>query len=467
MKQSTIDQLTHRQLLLVLTYAPAGLGHLRVTDALYHGLPETVNPVVLGSQDRSIQAIHRLTSVNPIGKAVFDWLQAGPLSSQATRLYRYSLRANNRDLYNEMTRLLTERLERPEKILVVCTHFGLAHKLAAIKEKLQKQEGVRMVLAVCVTDDTFQHIWYVDGADLLVVPSQYTKRKYAAYGEHLGGKPRIEVVPFPLDPRLGVKLDAAQMADKTRQLDAHSGEPIHVSIPISGAAVGTEYFSSLIALLRQKSDRFLFHIVCKDAPFTQAFLSQLAGKSWVDLRLGKHDRQVVDRYDVLMETQTISLEVTKPSEQTFKCLVGTQARGGVILLFTQPVGTQEYDNMDFLLRHSLVPTTETNAQLWNMAGDSARLDPALEARLLEESRTWRGVRIPNDPHEASNFIWWMLSSGEPTSSRHRPSRFHEEAGPGVFARMLAGNVDRIVKDEHSQILGSDGVAEFWDLATAS
>ncbi len=77
MKQSTIDQLTHRKLLLVLTYAPAGLGHLRVTDALYHGLPETVNPVVLGSQDTSIQSIHRLTSVNPVGKAVFDWLQAG------------------------------------------------------------------------------------------------------------------------------------------------------------------------------------------------------------------------------------------------------------------------------------------------------------------------------------------------------------------------------------------------------
>ena len=47
MKKSTIDQLTNRQLLLVLTYAPAGLGHLRIMDALYHGLPETVNPVVL------------------------------------------------------------------------------------------------------------------------------------------------------------------------------------------------------------------------------------------------------------------------------------------------------------------------------------------------------------------------------------------------------------------------------------
>jgi hypothetical protein len=255
-------------------------------------------------------------------------------------------------------------------------------------------------------------------------------------------------VPYPLHPRLGKKLDADQMAEKTRQLDARGGEPIHVSIPISGAAVGTEYFSSLIALLREKSDRFLFHIVSKDAPFTKNFLSHLAGKPWVDLHVGKQDREVVDLYDVLMEKQIISLEVTKPSEQAFKGLLGTQSRGGVILLFSQPVGSQEYDNLDFLLRHFLIPSKETNDQLWELAGDNARMDPALRPRLFEESRTWRGVRIPNDSQKAADFIWWMFTSG-------------------IFARMLARNLDRKVKDEQSGILGSDGVAEFWDLATSA
>jgi len=351
-------------------------------------------------------------------------------------------------VYDEMARLLDERLEPPEKILVVCTHFGLAHKLAAIKDKLQTEKHVRMVLVVFVSDDTFQHIWYIDGADLLVVASHYIKRKYAAYGERLGKSERIEVIPYPLHPRLGKKLDVRQMAEKTRQLDAKGKEPIHVSIPISGAAVGTEYFSSLITLLREKSDRFLFHIVSKDAPFTKNFLSQMAGKPWVDLRVGKLDRQVVDLYDNLMEQQILSLEVTKPSEQAFKGLLGTQSRGGVILLFSQPVGSQEYDNLDFLVRHSLVPSKETNAQLWEMAGDNARMDPALRIRLLEESRTWRGVRIPNDSQKAADFIWWMFTTG-------------------IFARMLVGNLDLKVKDEQSGILGSDGVAEFWDLATSA
>src|SRR5512135_4000 len=239
MKPSTLAQLTDRKLLLVLAYAPAGLGHLRVTDALYHGLPETVNPVVLGSQDTSIQTIHRLTSVNPVGKAIFDWLQEGPYSEQTNQIYRESLRAEHREVYADMTRLLSERLERPEKILVACTHFGLAHKLAAIKEELQQREHVRMVLAVCVTDDTFQHIWYVDGADLLVVPSEYTRRKYVEYSQRMGNMPRIEVVPYPLHPRIAEKLDEAELAAKTRQVDPNSAEPIHVSIPISGAAVGT------------------------------------------------------------------------------------------------------------------------------------------------------------------------------------------------------------------------------------
>ena len=84
-----------------------------------------------------------------------------------------------------MCRLIEERFEPPKKILVVSTHFGLAHKLAVVKEKLKKEKGVEIILVVLVSDDTFQHIWYVDGADLLVVPSTFIKKKYAAYGESI------------------------------------------------------------------------------------------------------------------------------------------------------------------------------------------------------------------------------------------------------------------------------------------
>ncbi len=213
MKKSTLAQLTDRDNLLILTYAPAGLGHLRITDALYDGLPKIVNPVVLGSQDKSIETIHRLTSIQPIGRAIFDWLQTGPLARQANRLYRYSLRMNTGVVYQEMVQLIEERLDPPKKILVVATHFGLAHKLAVIKERLQKEKGVRIALVVFVSDDTFQHIWYVDGADLLGVTSSFIKRKYAAFGESLGQAVRIEVVSYPLNPQRAIPLSAKQLAN--------------------------------------------------------------------------------------------------------------------------------------------------------------------------------------------------------------------------------------------------------------
>lgn len=443
MRPSTTAALTDRKLLLILGFAPAGLGHLRVMDALYHGLPETVNPVVLGDQDKSIQTVHRLTTANPVGKAVFDWLQEGPFRAQTNRLLRRSLRLDNRDILRQMSRLMAERMERPAKIIAACTHFGLAHKLSAIKQEFQDREGVPLIVAVIVTDDTFQHIWYVDGADVLVVPSLFTREKYLEYGRKVGGLPRIEVVPYLIHPLLGERLNDEEQAVRARQLDPKSAEPVHMCVPISGAAVGTDYLAALMHGLHEKSDRFVFHVVGKDAPFTQGFLTGLAGKPWIDVRARKQNRDVITAYNELLQGQTLAFEVTKPSEQTFKCLAPAKARGGVIMLFTEPVGTQEFENIDFLRRHSLAPSEEANTRLWASAGAGGLIEPAL----LEESRNWRGVRIPADPAQAAAFIWWMHASG-------------------VFSRMLEGTLDREIRDEDGRILGPDGVAEFWDLVTA-
>lgn len=447
MKKSTLAQLTNRDTLLVLTYAPAGLGHLRIMDALYDGLPKTVNPVVLGSLDKSIQTIHRITSIHPIARAAFEWGQSGPLAYQFNRFYRYTLRAQTGVVYNEFVRLIDERLDPPKKILVVSTHFGLAHKLAEIKGKLEKEKNVRIVLVVFVSDDTFQHIWYVDGADLLVVASNFIKRKYEAYGKRLGKNVPIEVISYPLNPLRAKPLSARELAGKRCQLDVKSREPIGIAIPISGAAVGTLYFTHLIAALRKKSERFQFHIVSKDAPFTRMFLRGQERKRGVFLHAGKQDREVVDLYDTLLEQEVISLEVTKPSEQAFKALLGTRARGGVIILFSDPVGQQEFDNLDFLERHKLIPTKAENIRLWDIAASGIRMDSGVLANLMKECATWRGVRLPKGSQRSADFIGWMLSTG-------------------LFARMFAANLNTRVRDEKTRTLGPNGVEEFWELATS-
>jgi hypothetical protein len=447
MDDPIINKLAHRQFQVIFTYAPAGLGHLRVTDALYRGLPETVNPVLLGSKDKSIRLIHRITSINPFFRSAFEWLQSGPLSSFSNRLYRASLRSNTRLVYEQLADLIEEKMEPPKEILVISTHFGLAHKLAAVKKKLEKEKGIKIFLGVIVTDATFQHIWYVDGADLIVVPSHPVKEQYDAYGKHLGAPVRIEVLPYPLRPDLGQRLDTNGATSRVDQLDATGKELIQMSIPISGAAVGTDYFLSLIRDLRGKSERFRFHIVSKDAPYTREFLAELGRNNGVDIHAAGVDREVVDAYDKLYNEEVIALEVTKPSEQAFKALLSTNLRGGSVLLFSTPVGKQEFDNLAFLQRHFLVPSLQRNTELWEMAENGSVIDDAARSQLLDEAHTWRGVRIPEDPEKAASFIWWMLTSG-------------------IFSQMVNGHMTGNPSDPYPDELGPDGVAKFWRLVAS-
>jgi hypothetical protein len=73
----TTALLAQKSLLIIFTYAPAGLGHLRVTGALYHGLPAQTHPILLRSQDSSIGYLHHLTSIHPTLRAILEWLQSG------------------------------------------------------------------------------------------------------------------------------------------------------------------------------------------------------------------------------------------------------------------------------------------------------------------------------------------------------------------------------------------------------
>ncbi|MDP4011012.1 MAG: hypothetical protein Q8P72_02170, partial [Candidatus Roizmanbacteria bacterium] len=87
--KSSFFSLSKKSFLLVFAYAPAGLGHLRVTDALYRGLPPEVSPILLGSQDTTITAMHRMMSVHTITRAFFEWVEQGSAEEFTTPLYRW------------------------------------------------------------------------------------------------------------------------------------------------------------------------------------------------------------------------------------------------------------------------------------------------------------------------------------------------------------------------------------------
>jgi hypothetical protein len=432
--------LSDKSLLIIFAYAAAGLGHLRVTDALYHGLPKESTPILLGTSDTSISILHRIMSVHPLFRTIMEWAQHGRPEKIFTRVYRRFLRRGSASLYKETVNEMQQRIVVPEKVLIVATHFGLAHEFAAIKKKLELEQGIKVVLAVQVTDDSPQQMWYVDGADVIFVPSKYTRDALVAYGASEGKPPvPFEVVPYPVSPLLSHDFNNLQFAEREEQLKKDSRTPIRVMIPVSGAAVGTDFFTKLIDTLYLLSDRIIFHLVSKEAPFTASFLKEIKKRSYVRLYTSSHDRNVVGIYESVYNETVIALEITKPSEQAFKALLTPGQTGGSILLFSTPVGRQEYDNLNFLERHSLIPNIEEQQVLFNFTGKDKTDNSSASAKIFTKARVWRGIRLPPDPVTAARLIWRML-------------------GSGIFSQMVKYESRRGPTDNE---VSPDGVYQFW------
>lgn len=430
--------LSKKSLLIVFAYAPAGLGHLRVTDALYHGLAPGVTPVLLGAQDTSVGAIHRIMSIHPILRRIMEWAQRGTPENVFTYFYRRQLRANTKLLYQQMVTILSQRLEVPTTVLIIATHFGLAHQLAAIKALLSKTLKITLILVVQVTDDSPQRMWYVDGADVIFVPSELTKRELSRYAIQAGLPPvTFEVASYPVSPLLAKPLTEGERAYRLRQTDGSSQSAIHVAVPISGAAVGTDYMRDLMDELFARSHRFIFHVICKSAPFTEIFVKEMSERPYVKLLVSTHGREVVSQHELLYRRVCIGFEITKPSEQAFKALLPTSSVGGSILLFSQPVGRQEYDNLAFLTRHGLIP----NAREQNRLLEQINEESSKPLTFKDETKKWRGLLLPNNPKEAAQFFIRSLNKD-------------------VFTSMLSHHKVEKNLSQNDEVR-SDGVEIFW------
>ena len=80
---------------IVLAQALTGLGHLRVSHALYHGLPPGAHALLLSSQDESVNSIHALTSIHPFFRNVMEFTQHGWAEDVFTVLARRYFRSHN------------------------------------------------------------------------------------------------------------------------------------------------------------------------------------------------------------------------------------------------------------------------------------------------------------------------------------------------------------------------------------
>ncbi|MBI2051988.1 hypothetical protein HYT33_04495 [Candidatus Roizmanbacteria bacterium] len=440
--------LSDPSLLILITYAPAGLGHLRVADALRHGLPKDANVMVLGAEETSLTYLHRFISIHPVARELFEWGQKGAQEEIFTRLYRGFLRKRAETVYEEMMKLISHAKNTIKTMLVVATHMGLAHQLAKVKKRIERETGVSIILVVQVTDDSPMKAWYVEEADLILAPSEYTRKALYAYAQRAGlDAVPTEFSPYPVSPFLSDSLDAGRYESRYMQVDPHDKSNVDILIPISGAAVGTKFFQRLIEILHERSPRFVFHVVSKEAPFTQTFLKKVTKYPFVDLHASDKDRALVDMYEEVYRREVVSLEITKPSEQSFKALVNPTQIGGSILLLTSPVGRQEQDNLVFLRRHNLIPKTDEQRLLWEQATKGTGLSNSDGRKFLEQAVGWRGVELPRKPEAASDFIMFCLNEG-------------------IFKAMMTCCVIPNPNDQYADEIKPNGVEEFWKKAAA-
>lgn len=432
-----METLSDKNLLVIFTYAPAGLGHLRVTDALYHALPSDSNALILGSHDKTITFFHRLTSASIFGRRLIELFQYGLIEDIFTAFYRSFLYTRSGHIYRQLLTLLEQHINLPQTVVIVSTHFAMAHQIAHIKEKLEKTKNVKIYLFVQVTDDSPQKIWYIAGADLLFVPSLYTKNVLSVYAKATGlKKVPIEIIPYPVDLSFS-KISMSIFDGRIASLNAHSKANLNIMIPVAGAAVGLSYYADLIGYLSKKIERGRFFVVSKDSKFTKDFLLSCKKCSQVNLHTFSEDRAVVDAYEEIYRKENIQLEITKPSEQAFKALLPYDRKGGAILLFTEPVGRQERDNLAFLIHHDLIPKKEDNDKLIKIL---SKENPEFKLKdVLEKMRGFRGLCLPSDPRFASIFIENCLKNN-------------------LFYYMVLYGKRRRSKDKEVAV---DGVEEFW------
>lgn len=368
--------------LVVFTYAPAGLGHIRVADALIEGLPEDYDSLVFSPPDPSIESIHRFSSLNRFARSLMEWIQQGWPQTIFTRYYRNYLKSHTSKLLLEFTSLIKTKPKIPKNIIIVSTHFGLAYQLGSIKNDLEKALNTKIFLVVQITDDSPQYIWYVDTADLIIAPSQQTADILIKYGrkEQLK-KINFEVLPYPVLSLFSKNLSDSKVTLRLNQFNPVKNTPINIVVPISGAAVGTDFYIKLMDKLHNFSKRFYFHVVCRRAHFTKEFIDICQTKKYINLYASENYKEIIYIYNTVYLKNVISSEITKPSEQSFKALLDNDSVGGSFLFFANPVGRQEYDNLNFLKKNGLLTT--------NM----------------------RGVIIPKNPIHAADFIYNLYQNG--------------------------------------------------------
>lgn len=379
--------------LFVFTTTPAGLGHIRVMDAIKDGKPSLIKSVDIGITDIKANRIHDLGSRVKFFVKLTEFYQTNPLAEAfVTFIYTMWLRRHTQGVVTKFIDI-AKQYPNQKKWVVISTHFALAHSISAAKSILEKQLGIKIFLCVVVTDDSPQKVWAVNGSDLTFVASEQTRDKLSKFFQK-EKQNSVKAISFPISTKLTQNLTTEEFAFVVNQLDPKNNSQTQIEIPISGAAVQLTFFEKFIENLCREG--FEFTVIGQESILTKMFFDKIQRLPRVQISIGKDSWETVNYYESLFyQPKRPSIEITKPSEQAFKAILNPRQRGGVILLLTAPIGRQEYDNLNFLIRNGLMPDNQEQRQLYK--------EKELK-NWVEKAKKWRAIRVPNDPIEAAKFV---------------------------------------------------------------
>jgi hypothetical protein len=397
---------------IILTTVPTGLGHIRVTNALREGLPKETHAEIIGVEDPAVETLYHLISTNYFLRKMFEFTQNNKTAERLiTNLLRFHQNKSIDAVLHEITQII-QKNPAIKKLVIVSTHAFIGDKIQKLINR--NRFPVEVFHALIVTDDSPQRFWMVS-ANITFVPSYKTKK--AMENLYTGDNlkiPRIEVAPYPINPHFTEKLPPHILFNKIEQLDPINPQRARICIPVSGAAVQLEYYQKIIEELTGEETtnnfrEFAFSIVTRVGNYTKPFIEQFKNNPQVIFHIGASDLHTVDLYDELYEQLSPpSLEITKPSEQAFKVLTTPDTKGGPILLLTDPVGKQEYDNLDYLERFGFLPSQKIHEEIYERLITSRVV---LTEPPFTNANTWRTLRLPQDPYKATRVIINGLKSG--------------------------------------------------------
>lgn len=436
-KRLGIQRLTSEDVMLIFTTSPAGLGHVRVMEALRSYLPQNIRNEVLGIDDKRVQMMHRITSQNIYLRKIMEFLQTNMFTEKfLSMVYTWYLRKRPKVVYFRLLTLIKRRRPHPKTIVIVATHVSLAHQIAQIKSKLSFRTKAKVILCVVVTDDTPLIIWAVRGADMVFVPSQNTTKYLSDYAKVYSSdeRPKFILNAYPVSSKFSESTKEDNFKLRLDQLSKKE-KPLNIIIPVSGAAVSLEYLKEIISYVSRKR-RALVTVVSRESSYTTNFLTYCESIYGVTVIADTLDRDVVASYENALISKVYSLEITKPSEQAFKILLNPNQVGGVIMLFSHPVGRQEYDNVAFMHRHGLIPDLVDQKILDDLL--LAKDYEGVIAKFGEKATCWRGLMLPPDSLKAGKLILRYKNSG------------------------ILKLMSRYNKDNRTDELSSYGVDSFWE-----